>query len=96
MVCIVCEVLIRRVSTILCLLMICIQNPGRIGRKTVGWLVRGGEAGGEGVGVGVSKYTLEVILYSFFPLKNTYQIEHIKDTEHSEHIRNRDFRQSLY
>jgi hypothetical protein len=95
MVCIVCEVLIRRVSTILCLLMICIQNPGRIGRKTVGWLVREGR--GRGVGVGGSKYTLEVILYSFFPLKNTSQIEHTKDTEHSEHIRNNgDFRQSLY
>jgi hypothetical protein len=48
MVCIVCEVLIRRVSTILCLLMICIQNPGRIGRKTVGWLVKGGGGGGGG------------------------------------------------
>jgi hypothetical protein len=52
--------------------------------------------GGEGVGVGGSKYTLEVILYSFFPLKNTSQIEQTKDTEHSDHIRNIDFRQSLY
>jgi hypothetical protein len=63
MVCIVCEVLIRRVSTILCLLMICIQNPGRIGWKTVGWLVGGEVGGGGGGGVGGSKYTLHWKLY---------------------------------
>jgi hypothetical protein len=55
------------------------------------WLAGAGGGGG----VGGSKYTLEVILYSFFPLKNTYQIEQTKDTEHSEHIRNRNVRQSL-